>query len=331
MDQDKCMHIFCYFWLEVDKLEYKLDQNFQILKQKKNHKKIMETPKNKRTRRRSSLSSSANRSRNSIDTSSASKIVKTLILKDKLRKQNQYKTAKAKRAQLYEKKRHIDDIDLDDTSNSLMHSGTHESTQLQNITLDLVNDSNIEVIEKQEEKPTSNTGISSKLSSSIARRLNSFKNTIKNIVSNSNNNNKDKDKENKYKLHTQKSFKSSTVSLHEVGIKQEKVFQAPILLKPPTEPSCKVRRSISMTNFGTNKTRPGLLGSKILKKQDSLSSCGYNPVTSSTMLSSSSKNSTYSSTNSLSMRSLNSNCNQGKPAFKVSKIKYNDSHLYRPV
>lgn len=281
--------------------------------------KKMETPTNERLRPR--LSSSLKKSRKSLTLdSSASKLVKNLKQKEKLRKINQYKTAKSKRADLLVKKRHIQDGDIDedneykekievDEHEKENHADTTENfSMIENETFPIKFDPLVE--QQQVTDQNIQGGISSKISSSIMKRINNFKSSIKNIVSTSSKTLQLKQNNNQIKL----------------PVKQEIMENVQTFSNPKN----KVRRSISMNNFPTTYSKTSSIGVKTLSKQDSTSSVQFNhPITSSTLLCS--KNSAFASSSSLSFRSHNSSSNLPcRPVFKVStKIQYNDSQLYR--
>lgn len=306
----------------------------------------LQTPTNsnhKRNRRRSSLSASLGKSRKSIDPT-APKIVKQILIKDKLRKQNQYKKAKANRAKLYEEKRHIseqgkEDVDrleedVYDSEQSMQEEeeswNNQESTQIQNLSVSLLTTEQINQIEEQEVQIEQKSSISSKLTSNLAKHFNTIKETVvskcKNIISHQ----KVENKENKYKTQVEK-FQA-----------KHNQIRIPDII-PPKPPVSKVRRSISMTHFSSNSLGPSLSklkpvqqnviqGVRNLRKQESTSSCVDNPIGYSTLLSAS-KSSNCSSTSMRSSSSYHSQLGSNpKPAFKPAyKVKYDDSYLYRSV
>lgn len=145
----------------------------------------METPNSDRLRPR--LSSSIKKPRKSLD-NSASKLVKTLVNKEKLRKLNQYKSAKSKRAELLVKNRHISEndeekIEIDEpgkekenvSCNRRIFSTITEEENMMVKTEPLSEIKESVIINQQK-------GITSKISTSIMIRINSFKRSIKNIV-----------------------------------------------------------------------------------------------------------------------------------------------------
>ncbi|CAF0714128.1 unnamed protein product [Brachionus calyciflorus] len=280
----------------------------------------METPTNDRVKPRlSSSSSSAKKGRKSLD-NSASKLVKQLIQKEKLRKLRQYKIAKIKRADILVKNRHIDDCEpVEDDDNQDEKIEIDEQENKENFS---ENNDNFSVIHeepilfksepmnevKQSDK-NNQEPITSKISSNILRRINSFKSSIKSIVNSSNS----------------KLFTNSKLN---PPIKQESLQSIQKFPQP-----IKVRRSISMGGFPNQSNLPNkscLLNDKILKKQESTSSVQFNKPFSSSGLYAS-KSSLLSSSSSLSLRSQsNSSTSSIKPVFKVSsKIQYNDAYLYK--
>ena len=196
----------------------------------------METPNTDRLRPR--LSSSVKKSRKSVD-NSASKLVKTLINKEKLRKINQYKVAKTKRAEILVKNRHITEdeeekIEIDDPEKenySFDNQNFSTINEEENMSIKIEPSNEI----KQPVGVNQQGGITSKISVSIMRRINSFKSTIKNIVTINSN-----------------------------------------MPKPKVEPNVpkttSLRRSISMSCI-PNQTKYNV---KCLKKQDSFSSIQSN-------------------------------------------------------
>ncbi|RNA18455.1 hypothetical protein BpHYR1_052141 [Brachionus plicatilis] len=143
----------------------------------------METPTNDRSRPR--LSSSQKKNRNSLD-NSASKRVRTLIHKEKIRKLNHYKSAKSKRAEIRVKNRHIDNLENVDQE-EIDYSECENEFQMKDCQS---MDNQVQIVNGKPEpleeiKPpvlNSTQGISSKISSTLVRRINSLKNSIKNIV-----------------------------------------------------------------------------------------------------------------------------------------------------
>lgn len=275
----------------------------------------METPTNDRSKPR--LSSSQKKSRNSLD-NSASKLVKTLIYREKIRKLNHYRSAKSKRAEILVKNRHIDNIenvepeekievDNLEYENNLLIDQTSENKLMKSHYQSVESEHSNEI--KQPVIFSDNTqGISSKISSNIIRRINSIKNSIKNIANTN---------------HT-KPLKAMNVNA-----KQQSVDTAPMAQKHN-----KIRRSISVGGFSSSCqiNKPSQL-IKPLKKQESTSSVHFNRPMSSSLVNSK-KSSFSSSSSSLSFRSHHNSSSSlsNKPVFKVStKIQYNDAHLYRNV
>lgn len=167
------------------------------------------TPSTNRTARRKSSS------RKSIG-SSASKLVRLMMQKEKQRKLNHYRNVKQKRADAFESRRftneaeeseqdkpktsqQIENDDIDD--NSLisldMESDDNDTTSNNDITIRAAEPSetnnkvvqSVEVYEtsmKSSNSNASSTNIGSRIGSSIANRFNSIKNSLKKIVSSSN-------------------------------------------------------------------------------------------------------------------------------------------------
>ncbi|RNA18456.1 hypothetical protein BpHYR1_052141 [Brachionus plicatilis] len=264
----------------------------------------METPTNDRSRPR--LSSSQKKNRNSLD-NSASKRVRTLIHKEKIRKLNHYKSAKSKRAEIRVKNRHIDNLENVDQE-EIDYSECENEFQMKDCQS---MDNQVQIVNGKPEpleeiKPpvlNSTQGISSKISSTLVRRINSLKNSIKNIV-------------------TPNDIKSSKP----LNVKQHSVDNGHQGSK-----SNKLRRSISVGGFPSScqVNKPSQM-IKPLKKQESTSSVQFTRPMSSSLANS--KVSSFSSSSSLSFRSHHNSSSSlsGKPVFKVStKIRYNDSHLYK--
>ena len=265
----------------------------------------METPKNDRSKLR--RLSSQKKQRNSLD-SSASKLVKNLIYREKIRKLNQYKSAKNKRAELLVKNRHIDNVENNDFEEKIEIDNISPEYDYQTFQTKEKNQpgNNQNQIDNREplleiNQPKNNTlGIGSRFSSNIIRRINSFKNSIKNRVD---------------------SNDSKSLELVNQNFKQHNANNC-----ISGDKSNAFRRSISIGGF-PGSCQPNKISHqpKLLTKQESASSV-HGQISS---LSANSKISSLSSS-SLSFRSQNSLSN--KPVFKVStKIQYNDAHLYRNV
>jgi hypothetical protein len=165
------------------------------------------TPSTNRTaaRRKSS-------SRKSIG-SSASKLVRLMMQKEKQRKLNHYRNVKQKRADAFESRRFTneaeeseqekaktsqnDDIDDNSLISLDMESDDNDTTSNNDITIRAAEPSetnnkvvqSVEVYEtsmKSSNSNASSTNIGSRIGSSIANRFNSIKNSLKKIVSSSN-------------------------------------------------------------------------------------------------------------------------------------------------
>lgn len=260
----------------------------------------METPTNNRSK--PCISSSQKKARNSLD-NSASKLVRNLIYRDKIRKLNQYKLAKNKRTELLIRNRHIENqknidleekIEIDDSSpendfkRSQNNKNQSEKYQIQ------TNYCKLEPLSEINQSVLNNTvGIGSKFSS----RIDTFKNSIKNIDN----------------LNDSKAVRSMNQNL-----KQQNDYNS-------GSKTNTLRRSISIGGFsGHCHKKKNSHRIKPLKKQESTSSLHG-------QISSLSDNSKIPSSSSLSFRLHHNSLSSlsSKPVFKVStKIQYNDAHLY---
>jgi hypothetical protein len=275
--------------------------------------------------------------------------------KELQRKQNQYKTQKEKRAHLFEKVRHLnsneeededDDEDMIESKNNL----TDIKEQLQE---EIKENQAVEETLIDPKKETTTT----KFGSSILNKMNSIKNTLKNIVSNSSNS-KNKlttatitsttSNPTKTVTHTVedttrtkvKSFMNSTVStkskLNANARQQEHKENLSKALnnldsKIITQQHKRLQDNVMMRSISASQI--GLGNKKVIRKQESTASVsskkndlekplGFN------LESTSSNNSTLHPANSTTLVNGKPGA---KPVFRISKIKYDDRHLFDTV
>lgn len=336
----------------------------------------METPKNRSTRRRSSLLNSS-RSKSG----SASKMVKTMIRKEEQRKQNHYKTAKIKRAEIFKKTRHIDDDDefvdgnyedLNIDNDSSQNDDVDQTSNEQNLhTIDeqenadqtkIVHQLPVAVENKCQDRPRpfvveditdanstfrlpvkSSVGFGAK----IANKISNIKNTFKSFVNGSgtkSNQSADMVKLKKQNLTMTaaatvnrpaqflKSAKNSTRSLHEMTnsnvSRHLQAQQSSGRLNQVAKLKQETLARSNSVNMKPALQQPVTQHDRLrtMKKHDSLNSCLLRSSASNLLSSTRDCGSQLS----LSSRTSSSNLNN-KPAFKITKIKYDDRHLFSEV
>jgi hypothetical protein len=310
---------------------------------------------NKSKRRRSSLSCSFLNSP-SYSPRNRSRIQQ---IKDKYKKENYYKLAKQKRALILEKTRHLNDVNLNEDESYDKLSVQSESTfsmnlkeeckenfenyqamNEQNMTLDSavktepqidLKDNELIFDSKSSESNIQGTKTKSKFTSAISSRLNSFRNTLKNIVLSSNKN---------------VSNANSALPCQPDSLKES--VQKPVLnivkinkLKPDDTLSSlkrmnssvghsannQLKKQFSARNMPASKQNSTLQASQQYRSSSNLTHMN-NRFSSAQNISSGSSDSRYASSHT-SSSSLHSNTN--RPVFKITKIKYDDRHLYNSV
>lgn len=269
--------------------------------------------------------------------------------KELQRKQNQYKTQKEKRAHLFEKVRHINtNEEENDEDEDFIESKNNLTDIKEQVQEEFKEKQAIEetIIDSKKETTATTT---TKFGSSILNKMNYFKNTLKNIVSNSSNN--------KNKLTTAtitsttsnptitvthtvedthrakvKSFMNSTVSSKsKLNANTRQQEHKENLSKALNNLDSKIitqqhkrlqdnvmTRSISASQIGHSNKR-------VIRKQESTASVSSKK---NHLESTSSTNSTLNPANSTTLVNGKPGA---KPVFRITKIKYDDRHLFDTV
>ena len=333
-----------------------------------------------RLKRRSSIMNSPNDSsilfRTSYNTSSllgpstpesVSKIKKQNMTKDLLRKQQQYKTRKLKRAELIEKNRNLSKAnendqnelnELDENYYNNFKTEDYEHSHAKMPKLD-IKEEKIEIKQEKIEhdnvdlkplakietnKKNITTSSSTSIGSSIINRIASIKNTFKNIVNyagQSSNSSKltqpssIKSKQNQTKTNatcmTNINNKKSTTNLNQINLKKHDLMMhrssSTSNIKQTVSTFSKLNNNINNSNMNIKANTNTNSQKCNLKKQESTSSCKFLK---------SSSNLATTSTSSLKSQLGRTMCSKenyhpNRPVFKITKIKYDDRHLFDTV